>query len=87
MEEQKSPLTPDPETVRKVMDSLLERLTILKEKAIRHPEFFNIEFSIDRGLAYDVNLGCVVRKNPEVTTVVIREIVDPMTQKTIEPVR
>jgi len=45
-----------------------------------------MEFSIDRGLEYDVNLGCVVRKNPEVTKIVIREIVDPVTQKSIEPI-
>jgi hypothetical protein len=68
------------------MDHYLERLETLKQKATKHPEFFSMEFSIDRGLEYDVNLGCVVRKNPEVTKIVIREIVDPVTQKSIEPI-
>jgi hypothetical protein len=69
------------------MNNLLERLTVLRDKAVLHPEFFSIEFSIDRGLVYDTNLGCVIRKNPELTTVTVREFVDPITQQSIEPIR
>jgi len=67
------------------MDNLLDRMAKFKEKAKAHPEYFSIEFSIDRGLEYDVEMGCVRRKNPEVISVTLKEFVDPLTQKSIAP--
>ena len=66
-----------------VLDRMLERLHVLREKAVKHPEFFNVEFMIDRGLEYDTELDRVIRKNPEITWVRISEILDPVTNKSI----
>jgi hypothetical protein len=66
-----------------MLDRAIERLTELRAKAAKRPEFFEMTYTIDRGLAYDIQMGCVVRKNPEVTTVAVREILDPLTNRSI----
>lgn len=54
----------------------MERLTKLREKMLINPEHFEMTTTIDRGLAYDKEMGIVVRKNPELTRLEVRQIVE-----------
>jgi hypothetical protein len=47
------------------------------DKVKLKPHMYSLTYSIDRGLEYDVNINGVVKKNPEVTTIVIKEYLDP----------
>jgi hypothetical protein len=49
----------------------------LMDKVKLKPHMYSLTYSIDRGLEYDVNINGVVKKNPEVTTIVIKEYLDP----------
>lgn len=55
---------------------MLTRLTKLRERMLLNPEHFEMTTTIDRGLAYDKEMGIVLRKNPEVTRLEVRQIVD-----------
>jgi hypothetical protein len=67
MEEKKLP------DVVLVLDRAIEQLKKLRKAAEKQPEFFNVKYNINRGLEYDINIGTVVKKNPEVTSIEIQQ--------------
>jgi len=56
-----------------VLDRAIDRLKELRQAAEKQPEFINVKYNINRGLEYDINMGIVVKKNPEVTSIEIQQ--------------
>jgi len=56
-----------------MLDLAIERLKELRKAAEKQPEYINVKYSVSRGLEYDIELGIVVKKNPEVTNIEIQQ--------------